>query len=106
MPLFLRNNVEIHRMEILPGTHCSKHRHLCKFNMFFVESGVLGVRIWKNSYNLVDEVRLLHGESCVIPPGEFHQFFVEGNYPVTAYEIYWTELSPLDIQRDGVGGAD
>ena len=39
-----------------------------------------------------------------VPPGEYHQFKSEGG--CLAFEIYWVELDPGDIERAGVGGND
>ena len=100
--LFCKNNVEIHRIVCKESGYCSKHKHLGKYNMFFVEEGKIMVRVWKNDYDLVDETTITKGQSCVIKPGEFHQFIVLKDSVV--YEIYWVELSESDIERDQKGG--
>lgn len=100
--LFHKNNVEIHRIEIKEGAYCSNHKHEHKFNMFFVESGELLVKVWKNDYNLVDETTLKKFEMTTIKPGEFHQFCA--NKDTVAYEIYWTEINSDDIIRKDCGG--
>lgn len=100
--IFNKNNVEVHRIVGDANTHCSKHKHEHKFNMFFVESGSMTVKRWKNDYDLVDTTILDDGQSCVVPPGEFHQFFVKDS--CVAYEFYWVEISPKDIIRESVGG--
>ena len=48
-PIFNKNNVEIHRIEIKKGGYCSKHKHEHKFNAFFVEKGKLQISVWKNN---------------------------------------------------------
>lgn len=100
--LFEKNNVEIHRIEARGGTFCSEHKHEHKFNAFYVEKGQLRVKVWKNSYDLVDETVIGAKEMTVVAPGEFHQF--EAITDVVAYEIYWVELNGADIQRRSVGG--
>lgn len=100
--LFAKNNVELHRITGLPGRHCSKHHHVSKFNRFYVESGCLSIKVWK-SYGLVDETILTAGMSCTVRPGEVHQFEVI-DADTVAFEIYWTELEPDDIVREGSGG--
>ena len=44
------------------------------------------------------------GQSCIVPPGEFHQFLVQDS--CVAYEFYWVEISSKDIVRENVGGID
>jgi mannose-6-phosphate isomerase-like protein (cupin superfamily) len=93
--------LEFHRVEIKKGGTCSKHRHRYKWNGFFVESGRLRIRVWKNDYDLVDETVLLPGQWTKIPPGEFHQFEAEND--VVAFELYWAEFDHNDIERESVG---
>jgi mannose-6-phosphate isomerase-like protein (cupin superfamily) len=102
--LFAGNNVEIHRIEVGAGGVCSKHKHDHKSNMFYVESGTLEVRVWKNDYALVDKTMLFAGDTTTVPPGEFHQFCALTE--VVAYEVYWVELDPGDIVRENVGGQE
>lgn len=94
-------NFELHRIEIKAGGYCSKHRHATKSNGFFCESGSLEITTWKPS-GTVDVTHLNAGDFTVAPPGEYHQFHA----PVdcTAFEIYWTALDPLDIDRENTGG--
>jgi len=108
--IFGKNNVSIHRIEVQPGGYCSKHKHDHKWNAFYVEAGILKVKVWKNDYNLVDEILLKKGEGIHIKPGEYHQFvcpkldsYTERDKTVV-YEIYWTELNESDIVRKTVGG--
>jgi mannose-6-phosphate isomerase-like protein (cupin superfamily) len=98
--LFARNNVEVHRIKALAGGSSSKHRHAHKHNGFFVESGRLKVEVWKG-YGIVDKTTLGPGESTDIGPGEYHRFTAIED--AVAFEIYWVQLDPCDIERDGVG---
>ena len=93
--------LEFHRIEIKKGGTCSKHRHRYKWNGFFVESGRLKIRVWKNNYELIDETVLHPGQWTKIPPGEFHQF--EAETDVVAFELYWAEFDHNDIERETVG---
>ena len=95
------NYFEFHRIEIKKGGVCSKHLHKHKWNGFFVESGKLLIRCWKNDYNLTDETILEKGEYTKVPPGEKHQF--EALEPTICYEIYWANFDHNDIERDSVG---
>jgi len=101
-PLFNKNNVEIHRIEINKGGFCSKHKHVYKYNCFFVETGKLKISVWKNDYDLKDITILNNKESTIIPHGEYHQF--EALEDTICYEIYWVELNENDIVRDNHGG--
>jgi mannose-6-phosphate isomerase-like protein (cupin superfamily) len=103
-PLFAKNNVAINYIELDKGGFCSKHKHIKKYNMFFVISGKLKVEIWKD-YGLVDTTTLIKNTSTIVKPGEFHKFSVlEKN--TKALEIYWTELQEDDIIRENVGGTE
>ena len=103
-PIFNRNNVEIHRLEINKGGTCSKHYHLHKHNMFFVESGKIEVCIWQKDYDLTDKTILTDTQSSIIKPGLFHQFKAIEDSIV--YEIYYTCLESEDIIRETVGYSD
>ena len=101
-PVFELNNVEIHRITIMAGGYCSKHKHAAKYNRFCLISGLLDVEVWKNDYSLVDRTQLQQGESMTVPPGEFHRF--RAIEPCDCLEIYWVEIRDDDIQREEVGG--
>lgn len=100
--LFSKNNVEVHRIVVEHGGTSSLHRHTAKWSMFLVERGTLKIRIEKNDYPLTDITLLDAEQSIVIRPNEYHSF--EGIAEETiAYEIYWTELNPDDIERKNCG---
>ena len=98
--LFNKNNVEIHRICGKKGGFCSKHKHMHKYNMFFIEKGQLTITQWKNG--LVDETPITYGQSCCIPPEDYHMFRVDEDDTV-AYEIYWVEIQENDIIREKLG---
>lgn len=100
--IFNKNNVEIHRIETKKGGFCSKHRHLRKYNMFYVESGKIKIISWKTDYDLVDETIISSGQCTTTPPGEYHRF--ESLEDSVVYEIYWVTLEPSDIDREDHGG--
>ena len=93
--------LEFHRITAQAGGVCSKHRHRHKWNGFFVESGRLLIRVWKNSYDLVDETVLGPGEYTRVAPGEYHQF--EALEDTGAFELYWAEFDHEDIERETAG---
>lgn len=94
-------SVELHRIRIAKGAKCSEHKHQSKWNGFYVLSGKLAVRVWKNDYALTDTTVLNAGEFCQVAPGEFHQF--EALEATEALELYWTALNHSDIERRTVG---
>lgn len=100
--ILLKNNVEIHRIEIDAGGYCSKHKHEHKYNAFFIEKGKLKITIWKNDYDLIDETILSDQELSIVSPQEYHMFHAIED--TIAYEIYWTEISSSDIIRENHGG--
>ena len=102
--IFNQNNVEIHRIEAKANGYCSIHKHQHKYNMFFVETGILMVEVWKNDYDLVDTTLLKAKEYTIVKPGEFHKFTAKTD--VIAYEIYWTTLDSSDIIRKTSGGIE
>jgi len=102
--LLMANGVlEFHRIEAKEGGTCSKHKHKYKWNGFFVESGHLIIRVWKNDYDLVDTTHLYAGEFMRVKPGEYHQF--EAVEDTIAFELYWAEFNHDDIEREDVGHA-
>ena len=100
--LFNRNNVEVHRIEGRKGGYSSEHRHIAKFNMFYVDGGVITLRVWKDPSGKVDETILRKGEMSIVAPGYFHKFEVIKDCVV--YEVYWVELNESDIERRVCGG--
>lgn len=101
--VFSENNVEIHRIQVRKGGYCSRHKHVAKYNLFFVESGKLRVTIMRGKQvRPTDAIVLSKGMSTLIHPGELHMF--EAVSDCVAYEIYWTTLDPNDIRRYSEGG--
>ena len=89
------------RINIELGGYCSKHAHQSKINAFYVISGELEIKRWKD-YKLVDSTWLNAGDLSIVPAGEYHQFMA--HQETEALEIYWTELNHNDIMRENVGG--
>ena len=100
--VFTNHNFEFHRIEVNAGGYCSKHKHVHKYNGFFVESGKLVVSVWKSGYDLVDKTEISAGQFHVVPPGEFHVF--EALEDTVAFELYWAEFDSNDIVRENHGG--
>ena len=91
---------ELHRIEVNAGHRCSKHRHLHKYNAFFVEKGSLLITVWKHS-GTVDKTTLTAGNFTLVPPTEFHRF--EALEDTVAYEVYGVDLDHDDIEREDHG---
>lgn len=89
--------LEFHRIEYKSGYKCSEHSHQFKWNGFYVESGILLVRVWQEDQYLVDETILYPGDFTQVKPGKVHQF--EGIEDGVAFELYWAEFNHDDIVR-------
>ena len=94
-------NFSLHRLSIKAGGVCSKHKHNYKFNGFYVVSGQLLIRTWKNDYDLIDKTVLNPGDFMSVAPGEYHQF--EAIEDCIAFELYYAHFDHDDIQRETVG---
>jgi mannose-6-phosphate isomerase-like protein (cupin superfamily) len=94
------NNVEVHRIDIVQGGFCSKHKHLCKYNLFEVERGELMVEIWRQ--DIIEKTVLRPGDTTIVEPGLYHRFMAATN--TVALEIYWVTLNEIDIVRENQGG--
>ncbi len=98
--IFKNDNFEVHRIAINGGGYCSRHMHRFKYNMFFVETGKVMIRVF-NAEN-IDTTIICTNEKTIVAPGIEHQFEAESNS--TVYEIYYTEPIGDDIIRMTVGG--
>ena len=94
-------NFSLHRLSIKAGGVCSKHTHNYKFNGFFVESGKLLIKTWKNDYGLVDETILNNLDYTEVAPPEYHQF--EALEDTVCYEFYFNHPIFEDIIRENTG---
>ena len=99
--IFSNHNFEFHRIQVKKGGYCSKHKHLHKFNGFYIESGELVISVWKE-YNLVDKTILSTDEFTIVSPGEYHLF--EAAKDTIAFELYWAKFDADDIVRENQGG--
>lgn len=90
-----------HRAEVKAGFCCSRHHHATKWNGFFVESGVLNIRLYQPN-GIEDVTQLLPGDYLKVAPGVVHRFECEED--CVLFETYWPSLSHDDIVRVDVGG--
>lgn len=94
--------VSFHRAEIKAGYCCSRHDHTGRTNLFFVESGIVRVRVYQPN-GLEDETVLGAGEMTKVGPGLKHRF--EGIEDAVVFELYWPrQMTETDINRDDTGG--
>ena len=100
--VFANSNFEVHRIDVNKGGYCSKHKHLHKYNAFYIESGKLKIRIYETDYDLIDETIACTGDLTIAKPGTYHMF--EALEDTICYEIYWAELDHSDIERETIGG--
>jgi quercetin dioxygenase-like cupin family protein len=92
--IFSNNNTEIFLANIIPGGYSSKHCHKHKYNLFFVKSGKLIVRVWSDRY---EENILCEGDRLLVSPGVYHQFLAQEH--TVLLEIYYVEIDENDIDR-------
>lgn len=94
--------VELHKINIKAGYKCSEHKHVHKWNGFYVISGTLEIHVRKNNYELTDVTTLRAGDFTSVSPGEFHWFNCIDD--CVALELYYPEPLSEDIVRKSVGG--
>jgi len=100
--IFSNNSTIVRRLEIKKdgkSTFGRFHKHLFKYNRFFVEKGLLKVLVTKN--NIEKEYIIGDGQDyrkVDIFPGMKHRF--EALEDSIVYEIYWVFCSNEDIIRD------
>lgn len=95
---------DLHVIYIKEGGKCSRHKHLRKYNYFFVIEGELLLIYWYYDRQERKEVKkeiILSAESenqsYYISPGKYHQFLAKTN--VVALEVYYNMVKQDDIIR-------
>lgn len=96
---------EVHHIDVVPYSHCSKHHHKHKYNLFYVIKGELIINTWKTNPNEPDETLLQAGQWTVVKPGDIHQFIARDK-GCEALEVYFPEGIGEDIIRETIGGKD
>tara|TARA_R110002153_G_scaffold101711_5_gene237937 strand:- start:1099 stop:1467 length:369 start_codon:yes stop_codon:yes gene_type:complete len=89
-------SLEFHRIEYMADAMCSEHFHKTKWNGFFVESGVMEIRVWRTDSfdDLFDTTILEAGDYFKVKPGIWHQFI--GVESGVAFELYWADKFDTD----------
>ena len=105
--IIANSSLELHRIEVHPGTECSIHNHRYKWNGFYCEKGRIMIRTWMdydNGNELIDETVLEVGDYCEVKPGHDHQFVAVGEEMAVVFEVYFANFQHDDIERKSVGG--
>jgi len=101
--IYSDHNIELNLIYAKKGGYCSLHRHISKYNLFFVFVGQLKIEVEKSDYDLTDVTNIKSFQQTIVPPGELHRFrAVKDTY---ALELYWVKLDLSDIRREDVGGS-
>ena len=105
--IIANSSLELHRIEVHPGTECSIHSHKYKWNGFYVEKGSILIRErmdYGNGNELWDETILYEGDYHEVKPGHDHQFVATSHEMAVVFEIYFANFQHDDIERKTVGG--
>lgn len=76
---------------------CSWHSHKTAYNLFFVESGSIGVKTDKGF------TKITKGQSFTVEPGVMHEFQT-GEDNAVVVEIAYVYYNENDIHRETLGG--
>lgn len=91
-----------HELRTLAGWQCSLHRHQQRANSFFVDSGVIEVRLFGDDRRDGVGYRVGPGKTFDVPSGVWHRFAVIESG--TVFETYWPDRGGVvlldDIERD------
>ncbi len=94
--------VSFHRAEVQQGFCCSRHKHTGRSNLFFVESGRMRIRVYREN-GIEDETILTAGQSTEVGAELEHRF--ECLADAVVFELYWPRpMTETDIIRRDTGG--
>lgn len=97
--------LEVHRLVVMAGAHCSWHKHKHRVNAFVLNSGSLTIEVEQADYPLTDLTDMKPGDLVKVAPGLWHRF-VAGPDGAELLELYYpAPLEHMDIERRDVGGA-
>jgi mannose-6-phosphate isomerase-like protein (cupin superfamily) len=80
-----------------PWKRCSWHKHQTKFNIFFVLTGKLVIKLEDGL------CEVLPGQMFKTKPGEWHEFQTR-ELKTTIVEVMFVTYDPEDIEREILGG--
>lgn len=100
--------VHVDEIEVNRGGYCSIHKHVGKYNLFIVTSGLLCVTQYEDPLKCPNRFDLLGpGKQVLVPAKAWHRFACLED--CLCQEIYWpsygnTGVADDDIVRKRVGG--
>ena len=95
--IFSNDLSEVSVLFLKPFQRCSWHRHDCKYNLFYVLSGRLILKLEDG------ETEVLPGQIFTTVPGEYHEFQTR-QLDTICIEVMYVKYDPHDIQRVTIGG--
>ena len=95
--IFENDTCEVSVLYLEPYQRCSWHRHDCKYNLFFVLSGKLVLKLEDG------ESEVMPGQIFTTVPGEYHEFQTRDEKTV-CIEVMYVQYDSHDIQRVTLGG--
>jgi len=96
--IFCNDLCEVSVLNLNPWQRCSWHRHDTKYNLFYVLSGKLILKLEDG------ETTVLPGQIFTTVPGEYHEFQTWED-PTVCIEVMFVKYDAHDIQRVTLGGA-
>jgi len=99
--LFRNDLCEVSLLYLKPNRRCSYHKHQTKFNLFFVVTGKLFIKMHDGVEVGITEV--LARQSFTTRPLEPHEFQTKKS-PAIVIEIMYVKYDPKDIEREDQGG--
>lgn len=95
--IFQNDTCEVSVLYLMPWRRCSWHTHQQKYNLFYVLSGKLVIKLEDGK----SEVPA--GQIFTTSPGEFHEFQTHEE-ETTCIEVMYVKYDPADISRETLGG--
>jgi len=95
--LFQNDLCEVSILYLQPNERCSWHKHMAKYNQFFVIEGEIFIKTETGI------ARVGKNQIFTTKPGEYHEFQTH-ELPATIQEIMFVRYDSEDIQRVTTGG--
>lgn len=96
---FFQNDLcEVSHLKLEPWQRCSWHKHISKFNLFYVLHGKLFMKLEDG------ECLCEPGQIFTTSPNEWHEFRTRED-GAEIIEVMYVKYDPHDIERKLVGGS-
>ena len=95
--IFENSLCETSVLRLEPWKRCSWHKHQAKYNLFYVLSGKLIIKLTGG------KAEVLPGQIFTTRPGEWHEFQTNEE-PTVIIEVMYVEYDSGDIERETLGG--